>query len=143
MTGTTLRDRIRFERRGVLTTSDGRTWDQIEERWIEEADDWDPSDDAPGDGAGNTQDDFKQYGPDTRAQVTEVRGGETVIAAKLQGTSLCYVAVRSTRHTREITTNDRIVQLLPGGVQRILNIRHAPPPGAGMFITFLCEDGVA
>lgn len=143
MTGTTLRDRVRFERRGVLTTSDGRTWDEIGERWLETADDWDPSDDAPGDGAGNTQGDFQQFGPTMRAQVNELRGGESVIAAKLQGTSLCYVVVRSSRFTRQITADDRIVQLLPGGGERVLNIRNAPTTRGGGFISMLCEDGVA
>lgn len=141
MTGT-LRDRIRFERRGVLTASDGRTWDDIEDKWLEDAETWDAGD-APGDAGGNTQGDFRQFGPTMRALVNELNGGESVVAAKLQGHSVCYVVVRSSRFTREITADDRIVQTLPGGVERVLNIRHAPPPGKGSTIAFLCEDGVA
>jgi hypothetical protein len=139
-----LRDRVRIERRTDLTGSVAEAWEEIEERWLELVDDFDPSDDLPGDGAGNTKGEFRRVGPAfVRCEVRELEGGETVLAAKLQGTSTCLVSMRTSALVNAITTDERLVQIMPGGIERILNIRHAPIAGRGEYRVFMCEDGVA
>lgn len=91
------------------------------------------------DGAGNRLTEWRHVG-DFRAQIRELRGDETVQAAKLQGRGTCLVILRSSTVTRSITTDDRIIDL---SCDRSLNVRHAPPPGRSGYITLLCEDGVA
>jgi len=139
-----LRDRVRVERRAERIASDGQTWNELDARWLEEVDDFDPSDDLPGDGAGNMLDNFVRIGPpDIRCDVRELEGGEVVQAGKLQGTSTCVVMLRVSGFVKMLGTDDRFIQLMPGGGERVLNIKHAPPPGRSEYRSFLCEDGVA
>lgn len=138
----TLNDRVRIERRADRVASDGHTWDELNERWLETAEDFDPSDDVAGDGAGNTKSDFVRIGPAViRCEVRELDGGERVQAAKLQGTSTCLVLLRVSSLVGTVTTDDRLVQLLAAGAERVLNIRHAPPQDRGGYRTLLCDDG--
>lgn len=139
-----LRDRVRLEVRSVPVNGDARNWEDIGERWLELAEDWNPDDDAPGDGAGNTQGEFRRVGPAfLRCEVTEIDGGEQVLAARAEGTSTVYVMLRASRFVNAITTDDVLVQILPGNIERRLNVRYAPPPGKNEYRTFQCEQGVA
>lgn len=96
------------------------------------------------DGAGNVMGGWERIGPAVnRAQINELRGDETVLAAKLQGHALCVVVIRASELSRSLTTDDRIVQLIGATGERVLNIRHAPQIERGLFRSLICEDGVA
>lgn len=142
-----LADRVRVERRAsLITEGDAVLWPDGSE--IENADgstvDYDGQ--TQGDGAGNFEADFRRIGPPfLSVEIRELRdGSEAVLAAKLTGVAPCLVIARVSNFTRQITTNDRFVELIPNGGERVLNIRTATPPGRrGAFITFMCEAGVA
>lgn len=109
-----LRDRIRIERRDVA---------------------------AIGDGAGNVLENwFPVTGGRIKAQIQELAGDETVLAAKMQGHAMCLVMVRASSVTRSITPDDRIIDITNN---RALNVRQAPPPDRRNYIALLCESGVA
>jgi len=139
-----LNDRVRVERRGDLI-------DQNEVILWDEGDELEHDDDTPiqtdeetiGDGAGNFEGDWVGIGPAVlRCELKQMDFGsdEQVIAGKLRGVERCTVTVRVSRFTRSITTDDRF--RVPG-TDRVLNIRHAPPPARSNFMTFNCEAGVA
>lgn len=96
------------------------------------------------DGAGNFEQAWAVIGParPLRAELREVPQGseEAVIAGALRGVARATVTVRASAFTRSITTNDRF---RVAGTDRVLNIRHAPPPGRERHIAFGCESGVA
>lgn len=93
------------------------------------------------DGAGNTLTPWREVaGGNLRAQIRELRGDETLQAAKLQGRAPCLIILRSSSVTRTITAEDRLVDLAG---DRALNIRHVEPPGRSGYITLYCEAGVA
>lgn len=136
-------DRIRLERReSLLTTEDALEWDEGDQVEWDEGDPVDASDGDIGDGYGNTQGGWARIGPpQLGAQISEIGGNESVDAAKLQGVGQCLVLVRSSRFTRSITTDDRLVEV--GGAGRTFNIRRVPPAGRALFITLTCEWNVA
>lgn len=138
-----LNDRVRVERRrDLLDANEEILWD--------DGDTLEHDDDTPiqadeetiGDGVGNYEGDWIGIGPAIlRCELTELTFGSTeeVIAGKLRGVETCTVEVRVSRFTRQITTDDRF--RIPN-TDRVLNIRHAPPPGRSNFIKFTCEAGV-
>lgn len=142
-----LLDRVRIERRASIVEADvPLNWDSGEQIEFDDGDGiaWEEAELGAGDGAGNALDEFRRVGPGyIHAQVNEIGGDESVTAEKLTGQATCIVIVRSTLFTRTITTDDRIVQILPGGGERVLNVRRAPPPGSDLYRFLLCEDGVA
>lgn len=135
MTRAALADRVRLERQG-LSVETAPTWDDTEQTW-EQPDDWEPD---VGDNAGNVITDWFPVGNTLRCEIRELGGDEVVQAGKLEGRGTCVVIVRSSRVTRSITTDDRLIDL---ATNRVLNVRHAPPPGRGQYIGITCEYGVA
>lgn len=87
-----------------------------------------------------------------RAAYRHLRGGETVMAGRLQGKHAQVIIVRSSSQTRLVTT-DWIVRDVrastetePGSGQfagDVFNIRDVTQETDRMWITFLCEKGVA
>ena len=147
MKGPRLLDRVRVERRAdIVGGGSSETWDEAGESWKQNDDDYDPSDDPPGDGFGNRQREFVRIGPaQISAEIRELDGGETVLAGRLQGRGTCLVLVRVSPFTRTITSDDRLVVLggPKGAPPRILDIRHAPRSQTrGGYLSLTCEDGV-
>lgn len=75
-----------------------------------------------------------------RAGYRHLRGGESVMAARLQGKHLQIIRVRSSVATRTITTDWRVVDKRTGD---IFNIRDVTHDVDRQFIDFLAEKGVA
>ena len=110
MSATELRERVRFERRV-------------------EADD----------GYGNTRGDW--IGQFTvAARIMPLRGGEAVIAARLEGTQPAIVTVYADARTRTVTPDWRIVDARAGTVYavRTVTLRESKD-----YVDLLCEAGVA
>lgn len=93
------------------------------------------------DGYGNTVSQWESLLTGEPAQIKPLKEGESVIAARLQGTGLSEIRVRYSDRTAEIKTDDRIVN---SGDGRIYNIRSvANNDQRGRYLTILCEFGVA
>lgn len=143
-----LTNRVRIERRGDLVTSDAVEWDEGGDVENDDGGSVDFVEAGPGDGYGNASGDWRRIGPaqSLRCEIRELRLGadEAVISEKLQGVQPCLVMIRNSRFARSIRVEDRIVELLDGGGERVINIRTAPPPGRNdRYITLFCESGVA
>lgn len=155
-----LRHRVRWERRGLapdiqppaetvaredLAFGDTElVWDDTELTWEEfvgaQTAAYAPSLDTRwGDGAGNVLGDWFPRGA-FWAEIRDLRGGEDVLAGRLQGRSTVLVILRANAATRTIAPDDRLIDL---ATNRTLNVRHATPPDHRAFITLLCESGVA
>lgn len=139
-----LNDRVSVERRSdLIDAHEDIQWDDGDEL---EQDDETPvqtDEETIGDGAGNFEGDWVGIGPAVlRCELKQMEFGseEAMVAGKLRGVERCTVTVRVSKFTRSITTEDRF--RVPGA-DRVLNIRHAPPPGRSNFMTFTCEAGVA
>lgn len=92
------------------------------------------------DGAGNAG----QTGPfeaqfSRRARLVPLKGGESVIAARLAGTQPVAVEIRSDSDTRTITTSWRAVDVNSGAEYNIRSIADMEQKGA--WLTLLCETG--
>ncbi|RAZ75835.1 phage head closure protein [Mesorhizobium atlanticum] len=94
---------------------------------------------AASDGAGGTTTAFTEQFS-CRAAYVHLRGGESVQAARLQGQHPQVIRVRSSSHTRGVTTDWRIRDKRTGDV---FNIRDITPGLDRQFIDFLCQKGVA
>lgn len=91
------------------------------------------------DGYGNTLSDFAdQFSVDAR--IAPLKGGETVLAARLTGTQPVVVTVRRSSSTVLIDTDWRLVDARAG---TIYNIRAVTPDEKKRHIDLLCEAGVA
>ncbi|NTS30671.1 head-tail adaptor protein [Phyllobacterium sp. BT25] len=75
-----------------------------------------------------------------RAGYRHLRGGEAVIAARLEGKHIQVVTVRASTATKGVTTDYRIRDLRSG---ETFNIRDITPNLDRQFIDFLVESGVA
>lgn len=75
-----------------------------------------------------------------RAGYTHLRGGETVIAARLEGTHVQVIRVRRSTETDAVTTDWRIRDTRSG---EIFNVRDVTPTRDRQWLDFLCERGVA
>ena len=75
-----------------------------------------------------------------RAGFVHLRGGETVMAARLAGKHQQIVTVRSSAASRAVTTDWRVRDTRTGD---IFNIRDVTPPDDRLSLDFLCEKGVA
>jgi hypothetical protein len=91
------------------------------------------------DGAGGTITAFVEQFT-RRAAYIHLRGGETVMAARLAGRHSQIIRVRSDSSTRTVTTDWRISDKRSGAV---FNIRDITPSTDRAFIDFLAERGVA
>lgn len=144
-----LTDRVRVERRGAITeNSDVVQFDEGDAVEFETNDPVEFAGGDPGDGYGNAEDTWGRIGPAAplRCEIRELRAGagEVVEAEKLAGLQPCLVLIRNSAFARSIRVEDRLVEYLNGGGERILNIRAAyPPTRDARFITLLCESGVA
>jgi len=75
-----------------------------------------------------------------RAAYRHLRGGESVIAARLEGHHTQVITVRASSQTRQITTDWRLVDARDGTV---FNVRDVTAETDRQWISLLCERGVA
>lgn len=91
------------------------------------------------DGMGNTVSDFvEQF--QTRAEFIHLRGGESVLASRLQGKHTQVVRVRNSSNTRLISTDWMLRDVRTG---KSFNIRDIEHEVNRQFIALTCESGVA
>ncbi|BCH32634.1 hypothetical protein MesoLjLc_45640 [Mesorhizobium sp. L-8-10] len=91
------------------------------------------------DGLGNTLADWvEQF--QCRAAYRHLRGGESVVASRLQGKHVQIIAVRASSQTRQVSTDWRVRDARTG---EVFNIRDVTVETDRAFISFLCERGVA
>ena len=91
------------------------------------------------DGYGNTESDWvEQF--QCRAAYRHLRGGESVMAGRLQGRHSQVIIVHASSQTRQVSTEWRVRDARDGTV---FNIRDVTAETDRMFISFLCERGVA
>lgn len=88
---------------------------------------------------GNTVDEWvEQF--EERAQYIHLRGGETVMAARLEGRHVQIMRIHASERSRQITTDwlayDKATEVT-------YNIRDVTQDEGGRFIDVLCESGVA
>jgi SPP1 family predicted phage head-tail adaptor len=91
------------------------------------------------DGAGN----FKDVWTETyrcAAGILDLKGGESIVASRLQGVKPAVITVRTCAATTAVTADFRVRDLRAGTVY---NIRDIMPSRRKGFIDFLCETGVA
>lgn len=91
------------------------------------------------DGAGGTISAFVEQFT-RRASYIHLRGGEDVLAARLEGRHVQVVRVRADSSTRTVTTDWRISDKRSGVAY---NIRDITPSGDRMWLDMLVEKGVA
>lgn len=75
------------------------------------------------------------------ARIAPMRGGEDVIASKLQANGLVEIKVNSCVAIRGVTATDRIVDTRTGEVYNIRYIENKDE--RNRYVTFVCEYGVA
>lgn len=91
------------------------------------------------DGAGGVHNGFQEWYA-CRAQFIHLRGGESVLAARLEGRHSQVIRVRSCSTAREITTDWRARDKRS---DTVFNIRDVTPSSDRLWIDFLVEKGVA
>ncbi len=91
------------------------------------------------DGGGGTLNGFAERFT-CRAAYIHLRGGESVLAARLAGQHSQVIRVRSSSQSRAVTTDWRIVDKRTGTA---FNIRDATPTADRAYVDFLCQSGVA
>lgn len=94
--------------------------------------------DSPAD-YGNTVDVWDEQF-ECRAEFRHLRGNEEILAARLQGTHIQVITVRSSTETRQITTDWRVVDKR---TSEEFNIRDVTAETNRQFISLLCEKGIA
>lgn len=98
------------------------------------------------DGAGNTTDGFQpQF--ETAAGIRFLRGGETVLAARLEQTAPLLITVRASTNTRQITGDWRAVDMRTRAVYQVKENPRNPVDKNGKenrgYFEFLAQAGVA
>lgn len=91
------------------------------------------------DGAGGTTTVFAEQFT-RRAAYIHLRGGEAVLAARLEGRHTQIIRVWRDSQTRTVTTDWRIEDKRSGD---LFNIRDITPSDDRLWLDFLCEKGVA
>lgn len=95
------------------------------------------------DGHGNNEGEFP---PDPEfacsAEVRSRFGGETVLAARLQGQQIATITVRRSAATLGVTTDWRIQDMRDGTIWEIKSGPVDPDDGR-QWLEFLCQSGVA
>lgn len=91
------------------------------------------------DGYGNTVSDWQEQFQ-CRAAYRHLRGGESVMAGRLQGKHTQVIIVRASSQTRQITTDWRVRDTRSG---EAFNIRDVTHETNRQWISLLCEKGVA
>lgn len=89
---------------------------------------------------GNTRAEWIEQGC-TAAELIPLRGGETVLAGRLQGTQTVILRLRSTSLTRRISSGWRARDIKAGTIYNIREI--TPDPVSRASIDILCQAGVA
>ncbi len=74
------------------------------------------------------------------AQYTHLRGGEAVLAARLEGRHSQIIRIRASTQTRQITTDWRATDARTG---QVFNIRDVTPMPDRMWIDILVQSGAA
>lgn len=75
-----------------------------------------------------------------RAEFIHLRGGEAVLAGRLEGRHTQVIRIRSSSASRTITTDWRVVDKRTGDIFNIRDIEHETNR---RFIALTCEKGVA
>lgn len=91
------------------------------------------------DGAGGVLDGFEEQFQ-VRAAYTHLRGGEGIIAARLEGRHAQIITVRFSSQVAAVTRDWRIVDKRNGDT---FNIRDISPSKDRAFVDILAEKGVA
>jgi SPP1 family predicted phage head-tail adaptor len=91
------------------------------------------------DGAGNTVGQWVEQFK-SPAGYQHLRGGESVMADRLQGKHPQIITIRSNTNTRSITTDWRVRD---ARTDRAFNIRDITPTSDRAFLDLLVENGVA
>lgn len=91
-----------------------------------------------GDGRGNYEGPFEEQFQ-CRAEFIHLRGGETVMAGRLEGHHTQVVRVRASSHTRRITAGWQLRDVRRGTK---FNIRDVEWEENRQFIALTCESGV-
>ena len=104
------------------------------------------------DGAGGTVTGWEEQFQ-CRAGYIHLKGGETVMAGRLEGTHTQIIRVRSSAGTRAITTDWRVRDMRDGEWENgvpdgtwtgpLFNIRDITPRADRAFLDLLCQKGVA
>lgn len=94
--------------------------------------------DSPAD-YGNTEDVWTEQF-ETRAEFIHLRGGEDVMAARLEGRHVQVIRIRASSQSRLVTTDWRVKDKRNNDE---FNIRDVTPETNRQFISLLCEKGVA
>lgn len=91
------------------------------------------------DGLGNTVSDWQEQFQ-CRAAYRHLRGGESVMAGRLQGKHTQVIIVRASSQTRQVTTDWRVRDVRNGDVFNIRDVTHETDRA---WVSLLCEKGVA
>ena len=94
--------------------------------------------DAPFD-YGNTVSVWQDRG-EVWAQYTHLRGGETVLAGRLQGRHTQIIRLRSSAVSRQVAADWRVTDARTGTEYAVRDVTIDP---GGAFVDLLCERGVA
>lgn len=92
------------------------------------------------DGAGNFVSDWADLYTGIPARVVPLRGGESIISAKLHGTAIVEVHVRYSSDMASVTTDDRIVDERSGVSYNIRLIENQDE--RRRYLSFMAERGV-
>ena len=76
-----------------------------------------------------------------RAEYVHLRGGESVLASRLEGVHSQVIRVRASSETRAATTDWRIVDARDGTIYNIREISEDEM--SRLWLDFLCQRGVA
>lgn len=100
------------------------------------------------DGYGNEETTAARFYPavsgTVAAEVKPIRGTEQVLAARLTGTTVFEVTVRSCQALLALTAADIVVQVVGGEDAKTFNIRSIVNPDLrGGDLVLTCEEGVA
>ena len=79
--------------------------------------------------------------PAMPAEITELRGGETIIAERLTGTRIVSMRIRSNAATRQLKTSDRAVNERTGDIYDITAIDGLDTNNP--FLTIMAKSGAA
>ncbi|TJV20609.1 MAG: head-tail adaptor protein [Mesorhizobium sp.] len=94
--------------------------------------------DAPADYGNTVSDWVEQFA--CRAAFIHLRGGETVMASRLQGKHTQVIRVRSSSLTRSVSTDWRVRDTRTAITY---NVRDITPSDDRQFIDILCESGTS
>jgi len=92
------------------------------------------------DGYGNTVSGPFETQFTVRAAYRHLRGGEAVIASRLENRHPVIITVRASSQTKQITADWQLVDARDGAVWAVRDVTHETDR---QFISLLCERGVA